>query len=74
MLFKGLDYLVDVDLGLVILRLERRNVLGGLFEQAKEALLFFGVEVQPLKLDDQIAQHTADLAQILRADAAQRGL
>ena len=74
MLFKGLDYLVDVDLGLVILRLERRDVLGGLLEQAKEALLFFGVEVQPLKLDDQIAQHTADLAQILRADAAQRGL
>ena len=49
MLFKGLNYLVDVDLCLVILRLKRRDILCGLFEQTEEAFLLLGVKVQPLQ-------------------------
>ena len=51
MLFKLGRNLVDVVLGLVVLRLERGYALALLFEEAQEALLLALVKVQALELD-----------------------
>ena len=73
-LFKLFDYLVDIDLSLVELRLLLGNGLGSLLEQTEEALLFLFVEVQPLELDNKLAEHIAALTEILGLDAAESGV
>ena len=73
-LFELLDYLVDIDLSLVKLRLLLGNGLGSFLEQTEEALLFLLVEVQTLELDNKLAEHVAALTEILGLDAAQSGV
>ena len=74
MLFQLFHDLVHVDFGLVILGLQRGNVLRALLEQTKEPLLFLRLKVQALQLHHQIAQHIADFAQILGAHGAESGV
>ena len=66
-------YLVNVVLGLVVLGLERGDVLPLLLEEAEEALFLALVEVEALQLDDEVAELLADLAHVLRAHLAEGG-
>ena len=66
--------LVHVELGLVVLRLERGDALRRFLEQPADTLLLLGVKIQTLELDDQIAEHIADLAEILGAHGGQGGV
>ena len=69
-LFKRLDYFIHVHFGLVELRLHRGDVVRRLLEKPAQTLLFLLREVEPLKLHHKVAQHVADLAEILRAHGA----
>ena len=73
-LFKLLDYLIDIDLSLVKLCLLLGDSLGSLLEQAEEALLFLFVEVQPLELDNKLTEHVAALTEVFGLDAAEGGV
>ena len=68
------DDLFNIHLGLVILRFQRGNAVGGFFEKSLEALLLFLTEVHALQLDNEIAEHVADFPEILGADAVERGV
>ena len=72
MLFQLGGYLVDVVLGLVVLRLERGYALALFLEKAEETLLFVFLEVEALQLNNQIAQLVAYFAHVLGAYLAQR--
>ena len=67
--------LIDVLFGLVVLRLERSDVLPRFFEEAHEALFLLGLlKIEPLQLDDQVGELLADLAHVLGAHFAQGGV
>ena len=67
-------YLVHVDLGLVVLGLERGDALALLLEEAEEALLLALVKVQALQLHNEVGELVAHLAEVLGADLAERGV
>ena len=74
MLLQGFHNLIHVDFGLIEGGLHLGHGLAGLLEQAKEALLLLGVEVQALQLHHQVAQHIAHFAQVLGADGVEGGI
>ena len=72
-LLKLVADLVHVDLGLVVLGLHHGDLVFGLLEETEEALLLLLAVVEALELNDEVREHAADLAHVLRADAVQRG-
>ena len=74
MLLQLLDYLVYIDLCLVVLGFKGIDILLCLFEKTEEALFLFLVEIEALELDDEISEHFSDLTEILCLDCLERAL
>ena len=72
MLLQLLDYLVYIDLCLVVLGFKGIDILLCLFEKTEETLFLFLVEIEALELDDEISEHFSDLAEILCLDCFER--
>ena len=73
-LLQHLGDLVHVHFGFGIVRLQRLDLELGLLLQAEQPFLLLFVDIEALQLHDQIGQHVADLAEVLRAHRAQGGV
>ena len=68
MILEALDYLVNVDFGLVVLGLHGGDGLLGLLEESLESFLFLFTEVEAFELNNEIGEHIADFTEVLGPD------